>query len=119
MGVNKCSFSGICVKPPKMVRSQSGMEYCLMSLSTTTRVKVGEDWEDRNAIIDFIAFKPKSKYIQKAVRVGSVVSVEATYTPTEVRGKDGKLKLMPLFKVDEIEAMNPKGQGGWHSSEWI
>lgn len=122
MNINQCNFSGVCVKPPKTIRSQNGIDYCIFSISMTTNMKniSGDGWENKSSIVDFVVFRPKLKYVQLAVKLGSIVSVEAVYAPTEIRGQDGKLKMVPLFKVNDIEVIGQKEETkNWHASDWI
>lgn len=119
MSMNVCCFSGVCVSEPKSLRSQDGRTYAMFSIDTSARIREEGSWVEQNAVVDLVLFGAgRCRYLCDKVKRGTRVSVEASYAPTEIRDKNGRLKTIPVFIVKEFEFFDTKDES-WHSSDWF
>ena len=105
--INCCIFTGRLVKEPDFRTTTTDKSVCNFSIA------VESGWGDNKKTFypDFVAWNGQADFASKLSK-GTMVAVYAKFTQREYEDKQGTKRKAVEFVVEEIQAMEPKRNGG-------
>lgn len=111
-GINKAILVGNLGNDPETRYTQGGMAVTKISLATTSRRKVGDDWKDETQWHRVTFFGKLGEIAAEYLRKGSQVYVEGEIRYDKFTGQDGVEKFFTEIVANEMQMLGGRGEGG-------
>ena len=112
MSVNKAILVGRLGGDPEIRYTQSGTAVCNFRLATDTRVKQGDQWENRTEWHRVVAFGRTAEVCGEYLNKGSQIYVEGRIQTREWEDKEGNRRWTTEIVCERMQMLGSRGDGG-------
>ena len=111
-GINKAILVGNLGNDPETKYTQGGMAITKISLATSTRRKVGDEWKDETQWHRVTFFGKLGEIAGEYLKKGSQVYVEGEIRYDKYTGQDGVEKYFTEIVANEMQMLGGREGGG-------
>jgi single-strand DNA-binding protein len=109
--MNKCVFIGRLTRDPELRYAQSGKAFCTFTLAVDRRFKQQNNNQPTADFIPCMAWDKLAEIVGNNLTKGRRVGVEGHLQTRTYEAKDGSKRSAFEVVVNEMEFLDPKGQG--------
>lgn len=116
--INVVVLNGRLTRDPETKFLPSGTALCEFSIASNSRVKRGDQWEDKGSFFDCTAFGFTAEFVGKYLTKGSAVTVfgrltQDSWEDKTTGAKRSKVKII----AEKVQGQGGKGSGGQSRDE--
>lgn len=102
MSINSVSISGNLGRDPELRATRSGMQVLSFSMCVNSRVKRGDEWEDKANWVDVSMFGQRAESVSRFLSKGSHVTIHGRLSQSTWE-KDGQKRSKLEVIADDID----------------
>lgn len=113
--INSVVLTGNLTQNPELKDTQGGGKVCRIRLATNTRVKRGDEWQDKANYVDVVVFGRTAENCARYLAKGRPIALSGRLDWSEWTAQDGSKRQQLSVVANDIQFLGD-GQGGESSS---